>query len=298
MFPNALIAHSLAFCPQADDLRTRINDFLLGEMDRHGLWRHWTREHPNHAQLPADLDDTGCASGALLRAGRPLPDIRDLLLANRNRQGLFYTWIVPRLRWTGLRHMRVALGPLRHPIVLFLFFRRTSAAPDDLDAVVNANALYCLGGFAGASAVTGHLVAVLRERREAQCDKWYENPFAIWYFFSRALSGLAPEARELVEARVGAAEPATALEDALAVCSLNYWRAPVPPQFVEFLIERQLQSGAWPRAALYHGGRARRRDGSFDPPHPDTPRWGGEALTTAFCLEALCGLDRGREGDA
>ena len=78
--------------------------------------------------------------------------------------------------------------------------------------------------------------------------------------------------------------PATPLEAALVACSRRYWRQPVR---VQELLDTQLASGGWPAAALYHGGRARRRDGSFEAPHPDTPHWGSEELTTAFCIEAL-----------
>jgi hypothetical protein len=52
-------------------------------------------------------------------------------------------------------------------------------------------------------------------------------------------------------------------------------------------LAQQLASGGWPHAALYHSGRALRRNGTFEEPHPDTPYWGSEELTTAFCLEVL-----------
>src|SRR4051812_14530935 len=83
VFPTAVAAHSLSFAPGAAAVRERALDFLLAEADRHGLWRHWTREHPCHRQLPPDLDDTACASAALSRSGRAFPENRDLLFANR-----------------------------------------------------------------------------------------------------------------------------------------------------------------------------------------------------------------------
>lgn len=268
VFPTALAAHALSFAPQAAHVRDRALDFLLREMEPRGLWKHWTREHPHHHQLPPDLDDTSCASAALTRAGRTFPDNRALLLRNRNRRGHFYTW-------------KLTLTQLRHPLVAFAFFTKTSAKPFDVDAVVNANALHYLGD---APEVVAHLMRVLRENREAHCDKWYENPFAIWYFFSRALQDKAPEAGELIVKKIATARPSNALEHALAICALRYWNraADVAP-----LVALQLESGAWPAAPLYHGGRARRRDGTFAAPHPDTPHWGSEELTTAFSVEAL-----------
>jgi hypothetical protein len=255
-------------------------------MDAHGLWRHWTRDHPQYRSLPPDLDDTSCASAALAGAGQSMPDNRALLLANRARDGRFLTWVVPRPRWTGGRHMRLVLRQLRHLPTLVMFFRLTSAKPGDIDAGVNANTLHFLGRFPGEEKVVAWLLSVLREGKERQCDKWYENPFVVRYFLSRALKGRAPEARDLVLARI-AAEPARSdLEHALAACALLDWEE-APQTQLEALLAAQAPDGSWRRAALYHGGRARLRSGGFAEPHPDTPRWGSEAITTAFAVEAL-----------
>lgn len=285
VFPTAVAAQALAFCPEAATVRDRACRFLLGEMDRNGLWRHWTRRHPHVRSLPADLDDTSCASAAL---GDPAPAAanRPILLANRRRDGLFLTWVIPRMRWTGAAHVRAWLPQLAHLPTLFMFFRATSAAPADVDAVVNANSLFYLGGFERREAVVGFLLGVLRSGRETRCDKWYENPFAIWYFLSRALRRAEADAAGLLVERLGSATPANALETALAACVRLDWGGS-PDEAIEQLLALQQADGSWPRAALYHGGRERLRDGSFAPRHPDTPHWGSEALTTAFCLEAL-----------
>lgn len=269
VFPTALITHSLSFAPRAAAIRERALDFLFAEMDGRGLWKHWPHAHPHHRQLPPDLDDTSCASAALERDGRAFPDNRKRLLANRNARGLFYTW-------------KLAAAELRHPLALFLFFKRTSAKPFDVDAVVNANVLFYLGAIPETRPVIDHLLQVLRENRESACDKWYDNPIVVRYFFSRALAPIVPDAGALLAAH--AAVPSNALEMALAACTALDWNR-VPD--LAPLLAMQLPSGAWPAAPLYHGGRARRRDGTFAEPHPDTPRWGSEALTTAFCIEAL-----------
>lgn len=269
IFPTALMAHSLSFAPRAAAIRERALDFLLAEMDGRGLWKHWPREHPHHRQLPPDLDDTSCASAVLVRADRTFPDNRRLLLANRNTRGLFYTW-------------KLTPTELRHPLALFFFFKQTSAKPFDVDAVVNANVLFYLGAIPETRPVIQHLLQVLRERRERSCDKWYDHPLVVHYFFSRALAPIAPEAEALLAAQP--AVPSNALELALAACTALDWNR-VPD--LAPLVAMQLESGAWPAAPLYHGGRARNRDGSFAEPHPDTPHWGSDALTTAFCIEAL-----------
>ena len=271
IFPTAVAAHAISFAPAAQAMRERAVDYLASEMDPRGLWKHWPRSHPHHRELPPDLDDTSCASDALRRSGRSFPENRALLLANRNRRGLFRTW-------------KLMAAELRHPIVLLGFFRMTSAKPFDVDAVVNANVLHYLGHSVDTQPVVDHLLAVLRAGNESVCDKWYENPFAIWYFFSRALHRVAPGAGTIIMERVKRTTARSALDHALAACTLHYWGH--RPD-VDALLAAQLPSGAWPAAALYHGGRKRTGPASFAPPHPDTPSWGSEELTTAFCIEAL-----------
>jgi hypothetical protein len=286
VFPTAIAALALAPCPEAAQVRARACRFLLEEKDRHHLWRHWTRGHEQARSLPADVDDTSCASAALAAEGTDIPN-RGVLLANRRRDGLFQTWIIPRLRWNGAAHAWATLPQLAHLPTLFLFFRKTSAAPGDVDAVVNANALFYLRDFDGRQAVIDHLLAVLRRGNESGCDKWYENRFAILYFLSRALRAGGAEAEALVIDRLEAAPPANAMESAFAACARFDWGHPPGDAEIAALLAMQAPDGSWPRAALYHGGRERRADGTFAPRHPDTPHWGSEALTSAFCLETL-----------
>lgn len=265
VFPTAVMAHSLSFAPDANDVRERAIDFLATEMQPGGVWKHWPRSHPQRALLLPDLDDTSCASAVLTRAGRAIPDNRALLLENRDRRGLFRTWL--------LRY--------RHPLAMYAFFTQTSAKPFDVDAVVNANVLFYLGDV---PKVREHLVQVLRENRERHCDKWYDNPFVVWYFFARAVHGISAEAGDLIAKKIAASAPSNALEHALAACALLYLgRTPD----VESLRQTQTATGAWPASPVYHGGRARKRDGTFGEPHPDTPYWSSEAWTTAFAIEAL-----------
>lgn len=287
IFPTALVAHCLSFAPAADMMRGRARAFLRTQRDRHGLWRHWTTDHPFFRQLPPDMDDTCCVSAALAAAGSAEVADPALLLANRDAHGMFLTWIMPRARWTGPTHMRVTLPQLRHLVTLWFFFKKTSAAPGDVDAGVNANCLHYLGDFPGHERVVARLVDILRRNGEADADKWYENPFVLWYFFARALGNRSAEARALLLAKLDAAAPASALEFALSIAARLYCGATPSESLIEALLARQSADGSWPRASVYFGGRERRCDGTLAPAHPDTPHWGSEELTTGFCIEAL-----------
>ena len=264
VFPAALAARALSITPSAARVQARALDFLQREMSPDGLWRHPSSELAEHYDTPLDLDDTAIASAALAVAGRPFPENRALLLAYRERSGLFLTWMP---QWW------------RHPLrtYRFFFFRRT-AEVHDVDAVVNANVVIYLGVCEESQPAIEHMLAVLRANREMMSTIWYGSRFTVWYFFSHALHEIAPEAGEMIVPRIEATAPVNSLELALASSSLLLWnRMPdVGP-----LIDAQPPSGAWPRAGFYHMGQ-RRLD-----PQPKPPWWGSEALTTVFAVEAL-----------
>jgi len=266
VFPAALAARALSITSSAARVRSRALDFLLREMEPDGLWRYPSSEHPGHDHIPLDVDDTSIASAALLAAGREVPDNRRFLLANRNRSGLFRTWIV---RWWP------------HPRKIYRFFRHTTAEVGDVDAVINANVVIYLGDCEETRSAIAHMLAVLRANGEMMSTKWYESRFTVWYFFSHALREIAPEAGEMIVPRIEAATPRNALDLALAASTLLLWnRAPD----VQPLIDAQLPSGAWPRAGFYHAGLKRISPNEFQ---PTPPWWGSEALTTVLAVEAL-----------
>ena len=266
VFPAALAARALSNTPAAEGVRSRALDFLVREMEPGGLWRYPSSEHSGHDYIPLDVDDTSLASAALVAGGRNVPNNRGLLLANRNRRGLFRTWMV---RWWP------------HPRRTWDFFRLTTANIGDVDAAINANVVVYLGVCEETRPVISHILAVLRADGEMMSTKWYEGRFTVWYFFSHALREVAPEAGEMIVRRVEEASPRNALELALAVSTLLLWnRTPD----VQPLIDAQLPSGAWPRAAFYHAGLRKTSRNQYQ---ATPPWWGSEALTTVLAIEAL-----------
>jgi hypothetical protein len=269
VFGTALGVIAIAGVRGAETIVARAADSIESQTLRFGIWKY----SPDYGGgFPPDLDDTAMASLALRLAGREVPDNTHAFLANRNRDGLFFTWLSPRLRW--LRDPRmglIAAARWRHPFVHYRAFRVAGARAHDLDAVVNANVLYFLGRTAATEPVIDFLLRVLRERAEAGCDKWYDNPLAVWYFLSRALRHAGTDARSLLLERLRSATVATPLEHAFAASVLLDCDAPADAH-IEAIVETQLDSGGWPRAIVYGD----EWDGR-----------GSEALTTAFCLEAL-----------
>jgi hypothetical protein len=286
-FATALVAHSLGFAnaPVAADMARRAARFLASEMQPGGVWQFWTAQHPGHLYNPPDLDDTACIAGVLRAHGVGVPDHRSLLLANRNRHGVFYTWIAPRLRPPPMHagFWRIALRRSRSPVRARLFWRMTPSTPTDVDAVVNANVLFYLGESADTAAVVAHLMDVIRRGDEGSCDKWYFSRFALHYMVARChasgIESLRP-IRDTAVARIeGAAQPdgsigADLLDTALAACALRGWGRgeDTANRATAHLRAQQRADGSWPGVAMYGAGSV---------------GWGSEELTTGFCLEAL-----------
>lgn len=287
-FPTALALYSLAFVahPLAPAIRRRGLAFLESEMEGRGLWRYWSSRNPKHRGVPPDLEDTCCASHVLEHHDRELPANQPLILRNRNAQGKFYTWVLPRL--SSPFAFRRLLGTVRYLPFLWSrhpLWRSTEAAPDDLDAAVNASVLLYLGDRDETRAAADYLLEIFREERELAADKWYLDPCALYYMVSRpcfhGVRSLAP-LRDLIPPRLARVREADggyggALNTALAACTkLNLGLAPTScTNEVQLLLADQVTDGGWGRAPLYYGGPKRARC------------WGSRELTTALCLEAL-----------
>lgn len=292
VFPTALVAHCLlatAGHPLAEEMLTRSTTFFRNQMHYGGLWNHFTNLHRLRPLCALDLDDTACVSAVLRARGVacPVPTNAPLLLLNRNRQGLFYTWFVLRPRLIPSRtYWRVTLPELLRPVETLLYWRAVEASRDDVDGVVNANVLYYLGDRPETQATIAFLLRIIAENREGKCDLWYHDPIFVYYAFSRCyhagIHQLEPLRQPIIARILAQAQPDgrlgnTLLDTAWAVCSLLNLGSfpPELPTAVQYLLRAQAPTGEWPRWLVYYGG----------------PKlligWGSEEMTTAYCLEAL-----------
>jgi len=292
-FATAHIAYSLGFLPAADvqPMLDRALAYLRREMTGPGLWRYWNRDavwegRPIFSFIPADLDDTASHSWLLRHHGVAFPDNEHLLFHNRDREGRFFTWFVPRPRaTTDLRYWRAVLGEITLAR-LTVFWRTTEAAYDDVDAVVNANVLLYLGETPETAPVVRWLARIVEEGREADSDKWYRDIFTFHYAFSRCrLAGVRgfDHLRPLILHRLSAAARSDGgigehpMHTALAlntICNMQI-DAPFARRAIAHLIDTQAADGGWPSAAYYYGGPQR------------AVSWGSRDLTAGLCLEAL-----------
>ena len=143
--------------------------------------------------------------------------------------------------------------------------------------------LHYLGAGPHAPPVVHFLAMAMEQARESQCDKWYESPFVVWYFFSRALSAVAPELRPLMLRRLASAAPSDPLETALMACSLAYWNEPYS---VDGILGRQLESGGWPSRRCTTADVPGAPTGP-SPRRTPTPSLGFRGVDDRLCIEAL-----------
>lgn len=272
VLPAALVAHALSFAPEGAAVRERALDFLDAEMGPFGIWKFNARGDYRHPFFPHDVDDTSCASAALRDGGRAVPDNQALLLANRDPEGLFYTWFTLRPRWAGLRHLALVLPQLRHLRKIMALLTTPPCSVWNVDPSVNANALFYLGEAPETAAVADYLLAVIDADTEGTCDPWYHSASILHYFFARALAPWHAGAGERMRRKLDRHRPETPFETACHLSARACWGMEADDLLLERLLEAQLPSGAWPDAP-WTGA-----NGYW---------WHSEAIPTAFAVEAL-----------
>lgn len=279
-FATSLVLYALGFVddPRARSMAARGLDFLASEMEGPGLWRYWSSRNPRHRQLPPDLDDICCISHVLKAAGRELPANREIVLANRDEAGAFYTWLAPRT--AAPPELARAINHLVGAETLLAVL--LSGTANDVDCAVNANVLLYLGEGEETRGAVAYLLGVVRDGREKECNHFYPDLPAFYYVLSRAcfhgVSGLAPARGPVLDRLLSLDEGdgsfGGALNTALAACTLLNLdeQTQALHRAVEHLLATQRHDGSWPRQPLFLG---------------PAPYYGSEELTTAFCLEAL-----------
>lgn len=288
VFATSHIVYSLGYSlsEKAKSMVQRGLRFFQEDMLWPGVWRHWKKGSPKYSFIPPDLDDIACISFLLKHHGVKFPDNRNLLFLNRNRQGLFYTWLIPRLVptvnpvywWTTLRDL--------NPARLYFYWKKTAARRGDVDSIVNANVLLYLGQCEGTAAVIDYLIQLVREGREGSSDKWYQDSITFYYAISRDYAAGVKDLHVVREQTISRLESAAAangciagnvLTTALSCCTLMNFDCDSTALHagINYLLSTQDPDGSWENIRFYYGGPGR------------ISSWGSCELTTGFCLEAL-----------
>lgn len=284
VFVTSLVVYALSFREnlQIKEMQEKALDFLSEQMEPVGVWRYWSSKNSMRRFIPPDLDDTCCIS-FVLKKYRNSPSNHQLILANRNREGLFYTWILPRLSILVSFPGFWLTSCLAIPFYSILF-RTTEANINNIDCGVNANIVLYLGDTKETKKVIDYLINITLAGEEKKRDSWYLSSLPHYYFLSRAyfngVSKLESVKQKIIsnlEQILECEEYNNPLDIALVICIfMNFWHiTPALQPAIGFLLKMQGTDGDWTRIPFYYGGPK----GVYG--------FGSSELTTAFCIEAL-----------
>ena len=263
-FVSALCALALESSaePRARAICTATKAYLIDTIEYPGLWRYYRH-------LPPDLDSTALCSLVIgthpwIWLGRNVPE----MLANRDEEGRFMTWVLAEDEPDVVSRFRI-----------------------EADPVVNANVLACLGDHPGTRDARRWLEALVTEDRLEGSSKWYPDTVTIYHAIARAMIRARPAldrlrpilADRILGLRDGeggfgnvlqTAQAVSALYDVGGIESIDAKREG------ERLLSSQRGDGSWPELLAFG-------DQSLKWGMVGQIGHGSEAVTSAFCIEAL-----------
>ncbi|MBO9728339.1 MAG: hypothetical protein J7623_06840 [Chitinophaga sp.] len=292
-FNTPVVCYAMSFLSQdyerADEIIAKAIHFLRAH-SQYGVWSFVSKINKVYTCLPFDVDSTSLAAHVFRERGEQYPGdthTTKIILANRNRKDLFYTWILPRFSSKYSKpFLRTALHVLFDPIRHIVFWNWSDCNYSNIDWGVNANVLFFLGDRPETQSVISSMIDIIIENRESTCDKWYRNPFVIYYFFSKnyykGITKLEPIRQPIINRITARAHPDgrignSLFDTCLSVCvllNLNF-HSTIVDKAIQYIVSAQHEYGNWERWALFSSGNIKKGYA------------GAEEVTTAFCLEAL-----------
>lgn len=249
--------------PLARALCRQTEDFIVDTMEYPGFWRYYRH-------LPQDLDSSSLCSMVIdshpwIGLGRNIPRI----LANRDRDGLFLTWLLSEDEPSVVSPFRI-----------------------EADPVVNANIIAYIGDVPATKPAQQWLVELIESSTNLEgSSKWYPDLASIYYAIARTTTRvsfgskkfLSTLAERILNLRNEAGDFNNVLQAARAVVALHNIG-----QLRELNIERQIaqflnsqeEDGSWPELLAF-GDQSLRWGFVGQIGH------GSESVTSAFCVEAL-----------
>ena len=247
--------------PAAQKLRARSREFLLARAESPGVWRYSDR-------LPPDLDDTALCTLAV--GAHPWALFSDrhiqIALTCRNSHGRFRSWILPRR-----------------------LYRQSLPAAHHTDSVVNANALAWLGVRAQTEAAARWLTELVESGDEKNSSYYYPEVVDLHIAMARAAAINAPLFADLRATLIARLREWLARESddiarvaqtlsALHMLGVNFGGDAEFDATIRRVLDAQRDDGSWDKNLLWRGPV---------PPAPPSLGYASEALSTAFCVEAL-----------
>ena len=266
-FVSALCALALESCEEAraKAMCSATRRYLADTIEYPGLWRYYRH-------LPPDLDSTALCSLVIgshpwILLGRNVPH----MLANRDEEGRFMTWVQAKDEPSVASPFRI-----------------------EADPVVNANVIACLGDRPETRDAQGWLETLIAEGSLDGLSKWYPDTVTVYHATTRAMIRARPAlgrlrpilADRILGFRDGKGEFGNLLQAAQAVSALHdigRLERIDPKRFMETFVDSQREDGSWPELLAF-GDQSLKWGAIGQIGH------GSEALTSAFCIDALVRL--------
>jgi hypothetical protein len=225
-FTTVFIGSVLLDVAGAEAVVERVTRFVEAHREPEWVWGYLTADDLGEPALAPDVDDTALAAMLLRAAGRAVGAADAVILSNRDRDGRFYTWItVLGAWWRSAARVRILLLRLPDLRRLAIGFRRDPQRVRGLDAGVNANVVLHLGRRPETEGAIAYLIDVVRRGEVA--DRWYEDPFMLWYLISRAFRRHRIEEGAALLDRLTVSRPTTPLAAAEGICIALDWAGAV-----------------------------------------------------------------------
>ncbi len=263
-FISAFCVLALESCREARarSICAATREYLVDTIESPGLWRYYRH-------LPQDLDSTALCSLVIgthpwIFLGRNVARI----LANRDEEGRFMTWILEGDEPDVVSRFRI-----------------------EADPVVNANVIAYLGDRPETRDAQNWLEALITEGSLKDSSKWYPDEIAICYAIARATMRVRPAldrlrpilADRILSLRDDSGDFGNVLQTAQAVSALcdagGIERIDAKRQ-MKRILSWQHEDGSWPELLAF-GDQSLKWGTLGQIGH------GSEAVTTAFCIEAL-----------
>ena len=263
-FVSALCALALESSdePRARAICTATKAYLIDTIEYPGFWRYYRH-------LPADLDSTALCSLVIgthpwIWLGRNVPG----MLANRDEEGRFMTWVLAEDEPDVVSRFRI-----------------------EADPVVNANVLAYLGDHPGTRGARRWLEGLVTEGNLEGSSKWYPDTVTICYAITRAMiraepaldslrSILADRILGLRDEKGGFGNVLQTAQAVSALYNIGSLESIDAKREVERLMSSQRGDGSWPELLAF-GDQSLKWGVVGQIGH------GSEAVTSAFCIEAL-----------
>lgn len=249
--------------PLAQELCVRAKNYLVDTMEYPGFWRYYRH-------LPQDLDSSSLCSMIIdthpwVGLGKNIPQI----LANRDNNGLFLTWVLNEEEPSVVSPFRI-----------------------EADPVVNANVIAYVGDLPETKKSQTWLIELIKKGTNLDnASKWYPDPASIYYAIARTTGRVQLGTEEFpsilaerilsLRDEVGefknvlqAAQACVALQNIRLLDRLNV------QQQIAYFIARQQADGSWPELLAF-GDQSMRFGVVGQIGH------GSESVTSVFCIEAL-----------